>query len=106
MRLTPCAAHRLTPHRSGRLSRERHTTGARRTCSPPARRLAPRRYSTTDEDSPIKVADFGLARVISNKEMMKTACGTPVTLMSSAHPQSHAHPQSCAYTQSYAYPKP
>ena len=43
----------------------------------PARRLAPRRYSTTDEDSPIKVADFGLARVISNKEMMKTACGTP-----------------------------
>jgi len=34
-------------------------------------------YSTTDEDSPIKVADFGLARVISNKEMMKTACGTP-----------------------------
>ena len=103
MRLTPCAAHRLTPHRSGRLSRERHTTGARRTGSPP---LAPRRYSTTDEDSPIKVADFGLARVISNKEMMKTACGTPVTLMSSAHPQSHAHPQSCAYTQSYAYPKP
>jgi serine/threonine protein kinase len=34
-------------------------------------------YSTPDEDSPIKVADFGLARVISNKEMMKTACGTP-----------------------------
>jgi serine/threonine protein kinase len=34
-------------------------------------------YSTADEDSPIKVADFGLARVISNKEMMKTACGTP-----------------------------
>jgi len=34
-------------------------------------------YSTTAEDSPIKVADFGLARVISNKEMMKTACGTP-----------------------------
>jgi len=25
----------------------------------------------------IKVADFGLARVVSNKEMMKTACGTP-----------------------------
>jgi len=34
-------------------------------------------YSTPDEDSPIKVADFGLARVISSKEMMKTACGTP-----------------------------
>jgi len=25
----------------------------------------------------IKVADFGLARVVSGKEMMKTACGTP-----------------------------
>merc|ERR1712054_610725 len=24
-----------------------------------------------------KVADFGLARVVSGKEMMKTACGTP-----------------------------
>ena len=46
---------------------------------PPARRLAPRRYSTTDEDSPIKVADFGLARVVSGKDMMKTACGTPVS---------------------------
>ena len=86
--------------------------GCRGSATPPERAaqapppLAPRRYSTTDEDSPIKVADFGLARVISNKEMMKTACGTPVTLMSSAHPQSHAHPQSCAYTQSYAYPKP
>ena len=66
MRLTPCAAHHLTPHRSGRLWRERHTTRARRTCSPPpARRLAPRRYSTTDEDSPIKVADFGLARSLA-----------------------------------------
>ena len=28
-------------------------------------------------DSPIMVADFGLARVVSKKEMMKTACGTP-----------------------------
>jgi serine/threonine protein kinase len=25
----------------------------------------------------IKVADFGLARMVSNKDMMKTACGTP-----------------------------
>ena len=25
----------------------------------------------------IKVADFGLARLISDKDMMKTACGTP-----------------------------
>ena len=46
------------------------------------------------------MADFGLARVISNKEMMKTACGTPVTLLSSAHPQSYAYPQS------YACPEP
>uniref|UniRef100_A0A7S3EVM3 Protein kinase domain-containing protein n=1 Tax=Haptolina ericina TaxID=156174 RepID=A0A7S3EVM3_9EUKA len=29
------------------------------------------------EDADIKVADFGLARVVSNKDMMKTACGTP-----------------------------
>jgi len=28
-------------------------------------------------DAPIKVADFGLARMISQKDMMKTACGTP-----------------------------
>ena len=28
-------------------------------------------------DAPIKIADFGLARLISKKEMMKTACGTP-----------------------------
>ena len=28
-------------------------------------------------DAPIKVADFGLARVISQKDLMKTACGTP-----------------------------
>ena len=27
----------------------------------------------------IKVADFGLARVVSGKDMMKTACGTPVS---------------------------
>ena len=46
-------------------------------CLPPLAASRPRRYSTTAEDSPIKVADFGLARVISNKEMMKTACGTP-----------------------------
>jgi len=29
------------------------------------------------ENSDIKIADFGLARLINNKEMMKTACGTP-----------------------------
>jgi len=34
-------------------------------------------YATTAADAPIKVADFGLARVVSGKEMMKTACGTP-----------------------------
>ena len=28
-------------------------------------------------DADIKVADFGLARLISGKDMMKTACGTP-----------------------------
>jgi len=34
-------------------------------------------YASTADDAPIKVADFGLARVVSGKEMMKTACGTP-----------------------------
>ena len=29
------------------------------------------------KDAAIKVADFGLARMISGKDMMKTACGTP-----------------------------
>ena len=33
--------------------------------------------ATKEEDAPIKIADFGLARMISNKDMMKTACGTP-----------------------------
>lgn len=28
-------------------------------------------------DADIKVADFGLARVVSSNDMMKTACGTP-----------------------------
>jgi serine/threonine protein kinase len=65
--------------------RDRRAARARRASFALARRLAPRRYSTSDEDSPIKVADFGLARVISSKEMMKTACGTPVTLMSTVY---------------------
>jgi len=34
-------------------------------------------YANQDEDAEIKVADFGLARVLSGKDMMKTACGTP-----------------------------
>ena len=29
------------------------------------------------DDAPIKIADFGLARLVSAKDMMKTACGTP-----------------------------
>ena len=36
-------------------------------------------YASTAEDADIKVADFGLARVVSGKDMMKTACGTPVS---------------------------
>jgi len=34
-------------------------------------------YANDNDEADIKVADFGLARVISSKEMMKTACGTP-----------------------------
>jgi hypothetical protein len=34
-------------------------------------------YASPAEDAPIKVADFGLARVVSGKDLMKTACGTP-----------------------------
>mmetsp|Transcript_12136 Transcript_12136/g.38934 ORF Transcript_12136/g.38934 Transcript_12136/m.38934 type:complete len:328 (+) Transcript_12136:50-1033(+) len=33
-------------------------------------------YESPDSDT-IKVADFGLARVVSGKDVMKTACGTP-----------------------------
>jgi len=33
--------------------------------------------ATTESDSPIKLADFGLARIFSNDDVMKTACGTP-----------------------------
>lgn len=34
-------------------------------------------YASPADDAPIKVADFGLARIVSGKDMMKTACGTP-----------------------------
>ena len=34
-------------------------------------------YSSPAEDAQIKVADFGLARIVSGSDMMKTACGTP-----------------------------
>ena len=33
--------------------------------------------SDKSEKAVIKVADFGLARMVKNKDMMKTACGTP-----------------------------
>ena len=33
----------------------------------------------TPNPTPNQVADFGLARVVSGKDMMKTACGTPVS---------------------------
>jgi len=33
--------------------------------------------ATPAEDADIKIADFGLARMISGTQMMKTACGTP-----------------------------
>jgi len=34
-------------------------------------------YKSPAEDAPIKIADFGLARLVSSKDLMKTACGTP-----------------------------
>eukprot|EP00325_Prymnesiales_sp_UTEX-LB-985_P017093 CAMPEP_0174761330 /NCGR_PEP_ID=MMETSP1094-20130205/109220_1 /TAXON_ID=156173 /ORGANISM="Chrysochromulina brevifilum, Strain UTEX LB 985" /LENGTH=184 /DNA_ID=CAMNT_0015967277 /DNA_START=797 /DNA_END=1351 /DNA_ORIENTATION=- len=34
-------------------------------------------YATPHEDATLKIADFGLARVVKDKELMKTACGTP-----------------------------
>jgi len=34
-------------------------------------------YQNEEENAPIKVADFGLARTLSSNDMMKTACGTP-----------------------------
>ena len=34
-------------------------------------------YLSPDPDAPIKVADFGLARLVSGTDLMKTACGTP-----------------------------
>eukprot|EP00316_Scyphosphaera_apsteinii_P024142 CAMPEP_0119308292 /NCGR_PEP_ID=MMETSP1333-20130426/9917_1 /TAXON_ID=418940 /ORGANISM="Scyphosphaera apsteinii, Strain RCC1455" /LENGTH=322 /DNA_ID=CAMNT_0007312025 /DNA_START=33 /DNA_END=1001 /DNA_ORIENTATION=+ len=34
-------------------------------------------YSDPSDDATIKVADFGLAKVVSPKDLMKTACGTP-----------------------------
>lgn len=43
------------------------------------RDLKPENILLSDKspDAPLKVADFGLARVVSNKDLMRTACGTP-----------------------------
>merc|ERR1719482_1274387 len=43
------------------------------------RDLKPENILLSDKsaDAVIKVADFGLARMVKNKDMMKTACGTP-----------------------------
>jgi len=34
-------------------------------------------YASRDPEAPIKLADFGLAKVVSEKCIMQTACGTP-----------------------------
>lgn len=34
-------------------------------------------YSSASEDAVVKLADFGLAKIIKPQQMMKTACGTP-----------------------------
>uniref|UniRef100_A0A6S9RXG1 Protein kinase domain-containing protein n=1 Tax=Chrysotila carterae TaxID=13221 RepID=A0A6S9RXG1_CHRCT len=34
-------------------------------------------YQSREDNACIKVADFGLARMLSGKDLMKTACGTP-----------------------------
>lgn len=34
-------------------------------------------YATSAEDSEIKIADFGLAKLLNGESMMQTACGTP-----------------------------
>lgn len=34
-------------------------------------------YATEDDDSEIKITDFGLAKIASGEVMLKTACGTP-----------------------------
>ena len=34
-------------------------------------------YQTTDEDSEIKIADFGFAKVANEAVVMSTMCGTP-----------------------------
>eukprot|EP00743_Colponemidia_sp_Colp-15_P000268 GILK01000315.1.p1 GENE.GILK01000315.1~~GILK01000315.1.p1 ORF type:complete len:356 (-),score=65.20 GILK01000315.1:193-1176(-) len=34
-------------------------------------------YDSPDSDAKIKISDFGLARLVTDDEMMKTACGTP-----------------------------
>jgi len=34
-------------------------------------------YATTAEDSPLKLADFGLAYLLKRDELMHSSCGTP-----------------------------
>ena len=34
-------------------------------------------YDSEKEDATIKIADFGLAKLVDDNTMMKTACGTP-----------------------------
>ena len=33
--------------------------------------------ASKDEDTEVKIADFGLSKIISKQVMMQTACGTP-----------------------------
>lgn len=34
-------------------------------------------YSSKDKDAKIMISDFGLSKIFSDMDMMKTACGTP-----------------------------
>ena len=34
-------------------------------------------YKSPAEDAPLKIADFGLSKILSNNATMQTVCGTP-----------------------------
>ena len=53
--------------------------GCARFSVPPADATQPENllYSSREEDAEIKIADFGLAKLLKEADMMATACGTP-----------------------------
>ena len=46
-------------------------------------------YGSPAEDAPLKIADFGLSKILTNNATMQTVCGTPGYCGKSEHSLSY-----------------